>query len=539
MADSTYNKTTDSTYKVVVGAKLNGVTAYFDLDTCVARSLTSSATVTSFPIENGLSASDHMYRNPRTFTLSGTFSLNRGGHRIVDSYTMDAIQSWHPEGGTLSWEEWLQGEGAALKSLNAENYLQSVQTVFEYIQEKGILCQIMMAKDTKESSARFKVRNNMVLQNIQWQEMYNSMTYSFTFQEVISVIKEQEFETFGYNDLYPSVYLPATKSIGELVTETGMIWQIVLRALITNDYVVLSDAKAYSLYCGNTTELGKEISKIIAENQKNRKVGMGLMAGGVAVAAVGGLAIGLFATGVGAAIGAAIVVGIIAYSMFASGNSLYGNSDKTIKARKNGFTLIKNASQFVDPNTLDVINSRIPVSSENTGDVRRLKLLLNAVQANIIGTMNNVNLYQISTGESDNKERECPIQIGNDLLTIRINKTNNPDTPFNLTLFRLESGDTKSEIAPYTGGWPAYGSFYTFSRNANVIYVDRTNQYEMYLYNPYLEDDVRQAKGYTEEYVKNNLCNYYFVVSKGNINDNMKKLTEAIDSALVSEGYGE
>lgn len=525
----------DSTYKVVVGAQLNGVTAYFDLDTCVARSLTSSATVTSFPIENGLSASDHMYRNPRTFTLSGTFSLNRGGHRIVDSYTMDAIQSWHPEGGTLSWEDWLQDEGAALKSLNAENYLQSVQTVFEYIQEKGILCQIMMAQDTKESSARFKVRNNMVLQNIQWQEMYNSMTYSFTFQEVISVIKEKEFETFGYNDLYPSVYLPATKSIGELVTETGMVWQIVLRALIGSNYILLPDAKAYALLYGDTTGLSREIGRIVAEYyDKRKKAAIGMFAaGGVALGIVAGI---LVAGGpVGWAIGIA-VAGIIAVAYF---GYRYDKLNENVNARKNGFNLIKNATQYVDPNTLDVINSKIPVSAENTGDVRRLKLLLNAVQANISNTMNNVNLYQISTGESDNDERECPIQIGNDLLTIRINKTNNPDAPFNLTLFRLESGDTKSEIAPYTGGWPAYGSFYTFSRNANVIYVDRTNQYEMYLYNPYLEDDVRQAKGYTEEYAKNNLCNYYFVVSKGNINDNMKKLTEAIDSAIVSEGYGE
>lgn len=525
----------DSTYKVVVGATLNGVTAYFDLDTCVARSLTSSATVTSFPIENGLSASDHMYRNPRTFTLSGTFSLNRGGHRIVDSYTMDAIQSWHPEGGTVSWEDWCQNEGAAMKSLNAENYLQSVQTVFEYIQEKGILCQIMMAQDTKESSARFKVRNNMVLQNIQWQEQYNSMTYSFTFQEVISVIKEKEFETFGYNELYPSVYLPATKSIGELVTETGMVWQIVLRALMGSKYILLSDAKAYALLHGDTTGLSKEISDIVAEYQKNRLETQ--IAGVTVIGVAGAAALGVFAAGgpVGWIV-AIVVAGILGYLYFANQYSKY---DENIKARENGFTLIKNASQYVDPNTLDVINSKIPQSAENTGDVRRLRLLLNAVQANIINTMNNVNLYQISTGESDNNERECPIQIGNDLLTIRINKTNNPDAPFNLTLFRLESGDTETEIAPYTGGWPAYGSFYTFSRNANVIYVDRTNQYEMYLYNPYLEDDVRQAKGYTEEKAKCNLCNYYFVVSKGNINDNMKKLTEAIDSAIVSEGYGE
>lgn len=508
---------TDSTYKVVIGAQMNGVTAYFDLDTCVARSLTSSATVTSFPIENGLSASDHMYRNPRTFTLSGTFSLNRGGHRIVDSYTMDAIQSWHPEGGTVSWEDWLQNEGAALKSLNAENYLQSVQTVFEYIQEKGILCQIMMAQDSKESSARFKVRNNMVLQNIQWQEMYNSMTYSFTFQEVISVIKEKEFDTFGYNELYPNVYLPATKSIGELVTETGMVWQIVLRALIASGYIAKADACAFNLI-GDQSTLGSEIRKIIKEDYKQQQIGISL---------------------IGAGLVATVIIGIFSFVILGAGKEKLSSSSQRIKGRENSFNLIKNYSQYVDPNTLDVINSRVPQSAENTGDIRRLILLLNAVQANIINTMNNVNLYQISTGESDNNERECPIQIGNDLLTIRINKTNNPDAPFNLTLFRLESGDTETEIAPYTGGWPAYGSFYTFSRNANVIYVDRTNQYEMYLYNPYLEDDVRQAKGYTEEKAKGNLCNYYFVVSKGNINDNMKKLTEAIDSAIVSEGYGE
>lgn len=527
----------DSTYKVVIGAQLNGVTAYFDLDTCVARSLTSSATVTSFPIENGLSASDHMYRNPRTFTLSGTFSLNRGGHRIVDSYTMDAIQSWHPEGGTVSWEDWLQNEGAALKSLNAENYLQSVQTVFEYIQEKGILCQIMMAQDTKESSARFKVRNNMVLQNIQWQEMYNSMTYSFTFQEVISVIKEKEFETFGYNKLYPSVYLPATKSIGEIVSETGSLFQIIIRLLYENGYIGLADGYAFSL-AGLKTDIAKMIGDVTAELLKLQGIGTSLIAGG-AIAATAAV-VGVVTGGIGIALCLVILAcsAALVYGGYKTQEKA-ANNIKKIATRKNHFTLLKDYAKYVDPKSLNVINSRIQGSDINTGEIARLRQLLIAVQANIDTAMTNISLYQISTGEKDREERDCPIQVGNDLLTIRINKTNNPDSPYNLTILRSLGGDREETISPLYGGWPAVGNLYMLKQNSNSIYIDRTNQYVMYLYNPYLEDDVRQAKGYTPTEAKAYLSNYYFIVSKGNIEENMKKLIEAINSAFTTQGYGE
>lgn len=528
----------DSTYKVVVGAKLNGVMVYFDLDTCVARSLSSSATITSFPIENGLSASDHMYRNPRTFTLSGTFSLNRGGHRIVDCYTTDAIQSWHKEGGTVSWEEWLQGEGAALKSLNADNYLQSVQTVFEYIQEKGVLCQIMMAQDTKESSTRFKVRDNMVLQNIQWQEQYNSMNYSFTFQEVISVIKEKEFETFGYNDLYPSVYLPATKSIGEIVSETGSLFQIIIRLLYENGYIGLADGYAFSL-AGLKTDIAKIIGDVTAEVLKYQLVGTSLLAGGAIAATAAVVAV---ATG---GIGIALCLAVLA----CSAAFMYGgykvqekarNNIKKVATRKNHFTLLRDYAQFVDPKSLNVINSDVPSANVNTGEIARLRQLLIAVQANIDNAMTNISLYQISTKEKDTEGRNCPIQVGNDLLTISITKTNNSDSPYNLTISRSLGGDGEETIAPLYGGWPAVGNLYTLKQNANAIYIDRTNQYSMYLYNPYLENDVRQAKGYKDEKeAKAYLSNYYFIVSKGNIEDNMKKLTEAINSAFTAQGYGE
>ena len=527
----------DSTYKVVIGAQMNGVTAYFDLDTCSARSLTSSATVTSFPIENGLFASDHMYRNPRTFTLSGTFSLNRGGHRIVDSYTMDAIQSWHPEGGTVSWEDWLQNDGAALKSLNAENYLQSVQTVFEYIQEKGILCQIMMAQDTKESSARFKVRNNMVLQNIQWQEQYNSMTYSFTFQEVISVIKEKEFETFGYNELYPNVYLPATKSIGELVTETGSLYEIIIQTLYQNGYIGLADGYAFGL-SGLKIDFGDVFKTVTFSYLKAVGVPVSLSLG--ALASVG-FVFAISAGAIGLVLGGILILGALAGGVY--GAYRFGKSAitgvKNIATRVNHFNLIKNYSTKVDPKTLSVINPDIQSSEVNDEEVARLRLLLNAVQANINNTMTNISLYQISTDESDDGERDCPIQVGNDLLTIRINKTKDESSPFNIQILRLESGDNTSKIAPLYGGWPASGNIYNFKRGANALYVDRTNQYEMYLYNPYLEKDIRDTKGMDETTARAKLCHYYFIVSKGNIEENMKKLTEAINSAFTTQGYGE
>ena len=62
-------------YRTVIGAKLNGRLCYFDLDTCTEKSLSSTATVPQYPVEDGVTVADHMYRNARTLTLSGSFSL--------------------------------------------------------------------------------------------------------------------------------------------------------------------------------------------------------------------------------------------------------------------------------------------------------------------------------------------------------------------------------------------------------------------------------------------------------------------------------
>ena len=370
------------------------------------------------------------------------------------------------------------------------------------------------------------------------------MTYSFTFQEVISVIKETEFETFGYNELYPSVYLPPTKSIGELVTETGSLYQLIIEMLYENGYIGLADGYALSLINSKNSFL-KTVGDL-SKQYINYTIGGVAIAGGVVLAtssvkigasAVSSIIAGSSAGGpVGLAIaGIIIAAGLIGFGVYSIVKSYTGVTN--IAKRRNHFNLVKDYSKYVDPKTLDVINPDVNENDVISGEITRLRSFLNSVQANINNTITNISFYQISTGETDNEERECPIQIGNDLLTIRINKTNDSDTPFNLHLFRLDGGETETEIAPYTSGWPAIGNLYCCSRSSNVVYVDRTNQYEMYLYNPYLEEDVRKAKGYTEEKAKANLCNYYFVVSKGNIEDNMKKLSDAIDSSFTANDF--
>ena len=92
-------------YRTVIGAKLNGRLCYFDLDTCTEKSLSSSATVPQYPVENGVTVADHMYRNARTLNLAGSFSLaGRNSYENSNLYTKDNIIG-NLAGGEKPWEQ--------------------------------------------------------------------------------------------------------------------------------------------------------------------------------------------------------------------------------------------------------------------------------------------------------------------------------------------------------------------------------------------------------------------------------------------------
>ena len=513
-------------YRVVIGAKLNGRLCYFDLDTCTSKSLNSTATVAQYPVEQGDTIADHMYRNARTLNLSGSFSLaGRNSYEGNNLYTKDNIIG-ELAGAEKTWEQWFEEDADELKDLSGLNRLEAIQRVFEYIQAKGILCTIMMCSGRPgDSNTRFKVRNNMALNSIQWREQYNSMTYEFGFTEIISVTRSAEFETFNYDGLYPSTYLPATKSLGKMISDTGSLIKTVLEALFDWNYIDLADGKAYSLK-GAKSKFGGELSKTCADI-----VSRNFMITGIAAIGVGSLAGTIaIASGAGGPIGLAIGL-VIAGVILAVGQVVtFAQEESKRKRLQAGFNLIRDYANFVDPETLEPKQS-IDSARENEPDIARLRQLLEDIQYAIENQMSNIGIYTVTDDDNDTGSRDVPIQVGVDSLTVRINSTG--DGLYRIQLLK-GYGDDAETVSPLFGGWPVADSLYNMNANTNIIYKDTSRQYELYLYNPYVNSEVADVCGVSNP---DALSHCYLVVSHGNIQDNMEKLSKIVSTALANQGY--
>ena len=155
----------DFGFQLVIGAKLDGVNyQYLYLDTCMEKKVTSSATIPIYPLQDGTTMSDHMYRNPDTFSIQGSFSLAgaRASDRNYGAPFTDEVAS-------------------------GQDRLTKIQAVFEYIKDNGILCDLTTFGPSGNGETRFKTRHNMALQSVTWVEKQISMEYTMEFHEIICV----------------------------------------------------------------------------------------------------------------------------------------------------------------------------------------------------------------------------------------------------------------------------------------------------------------------------------------------------------------
>lgn len=521
-------------YRTVIGAKLNGRLCYFDLDTCTEKSLSSTATVPQYPVEDGVTVADHMYRNARTLTLSGSFSLaGRNSYENNNLYTKDNIIG-ELKGGDKSWDQWFEEDAGELKDLNGVNRLEAIQKVFEYVQAKGILCTVMMCSGKPGSeNTRFKVRDNMALTNINWREQYNSMSYSFTFTEVITVSKLGVFETFNYESLYPETSLPATKSLGEVVNESGSLYKIVLESLFNAGYIDLADGRAFNLKGVKFDSLAW-LDKTIADIIEQLLIGAGAGAAGglIAGAVVGKVASVVAGSSAGGPIG--LCVGIAVAVLIFAGAGIYGAYKKSEKKKrlKEGFNLIQNYGAYVDPETYEPTGVSLQNAIVNQTDIARLRMLMEDIQYQIDTQLRGVQFYSLPDSPGD-----VPITVGVDALTLRITATHNEDQPFSMQILK-GYGKSAETVSPYFGSWCVESSMYDMDENQNTMYKDSSRQYYMFLFNPYLETEVAKAAGYNSVLdAMQVLSNYYVLTVRGSIKDVINKLSGTITEALENQGY--
>lgn len=576
----------DKRYRVVIAAKLNGVERFFDLDTCTGKTLSSNAQIASYPVQNAETVSDHMFRQPQTMSLSGSFSLNgRAAWENNNSYTIENITSTR---GSIPWDQWFAGEGKELKSLNANSRLESIQTLFEYIQAKGIICRILMADQSSSALERFKVRENMALQSISWTEKYNSMNFSFNFYEIINVGGLVDFEFFDYDTRYPSPNFPARKSLGEVMQESGDLPKLIVEALLNAGYIDEKDAKVCiamlnggegdikikSAFRDNVklitawlvimTILGQVINFALATVLVSAALG-GLSAAAagtsVALGATSGALSALTAGGLVFPVGTMVVAAAaMAVGTFVLVKKCVDNSKKR-KRLKEGFNLVINYATALAKNGDIKPDVDLTKYNINQADAAKMIQLLDDIQAAVSREISNLSFYPLSSAIGDNSSRQVYVQVGNDLLNITVNVNNTaPKIGFgstslpalgNLYSLSLATYDGSEKIVSLNGSWPVCEDLGDFDPNKTIIYRDSSRQYELYLYNPSRNQNLQPSdsgkqlltdngdSSYTveESALYNELGGYFLVVSKGPVKETVDKIAKVITSALETQGY--
>lgn len=272
-----YNASNSSSYKLVVSCKIDNKIKRFEFDTVDSWPINRSTVVTTQPMINGDIVADHIYREPSSIAVSGSFSLN--GSKSRSTYT----------GGV--------------------DRLSDIQSIFERISDEGIKCTLTFMTPSIGGgvSTRFLIRENYVITNIRWDPKLTSMNFTMTFTEVIfgnaiedspSVIK----------DKYPSVTGVSESSLvdtylNKTIISTYCISVMKLEGYTDDEFLrcVIEDAE--NLLAGSDDK--QEILNILniainngVNDQTKGEVGEIAMWGAVGLTASAGLTIAFLPAGV-------------------------------------------------------------------------------------------------------------------------------------------------------------------------------------------------------------------------------------------------
>lgn len=507
--------TTSDTYRVVITAEFTKTNiAIFELDTCTEKSISARSNIVTQPLQNGLTMSDHMYRLPDEISLSGKFSLN--GNRINNLFESNISDS--------------------------QDRLTRIQETFEYIKNNGILCTLTTMSGLPNGDTRFKVRKNMALENINWRETnINSMSYTFTFKEVI-IIDIPEYVSEPYTNFSPQTNEPTINSLGSVLIESGDIAKIVIASLYDNGYIK-SDVLRIISYIGTGTLIQGATSAAVAGTIVI--IGSLKILSTVIINAAGKIALTKALTTLLPALGVTgLIIGAVVGAI-ALGFYLYKKGKENEKLKKI-FKLVKNADRYI--NSDGSVNKELAKNAQiDEVEMNKLQSLINKVAAVITNTMNSIKVFQISTNEDDNNDRETTLTIGSNIFYITITRNNTYDStnpnigsPFKLTVRDQENNvltaNNKYGQAVNATGWTYISNLLNGDRYSNSLFITFDQEYEVYLYNGQLNDEINNTQE-KQNSAKEKLYNYQIVVCKGILKNEMKKLSDIIYKAIQEEGY--
>lgn len=222
-----------SEFAVVISCKMNesdSTNTSFVLDTVDDTSVTSNSVIATHPIVNGDIVADHIYNQPDSLTLTGTFSLNGTKGIVVNQ------------------------EGAKLEQ---------VQLLFEKIKKEGIICSVVKIHNDENKNIRFKLHESMVLNHITWIEKANSLDFTFTFTEVLLVNIKEDLLPDQSDKYLPEITDPVTLNF----TDTFIDWESItasINNILSSEKLITEDFLYYLSSMTETTLAALGISLALA-----------------------------------------------------------------------------------------------------------------------------------------------------------------------------------------------------------------------------------------------------------------------------------
>lgn len=219
--------------------------------------ITESSTINMNPLVNGDMAGDHMYNEPDTLSINGTFSQNATNVGIVIN--------------------------------NVSPTFVEIQRFFKKLRKQGILCDIVKCKvNSSSGSIGFDVRKNMVLDRCTWTEGINTLGFNMDFTQIL-YSNIQTYEVTIDDQFVPNITGLKQVNFTSDLLDWSVVDQILYSALIENKLIDQAFLQ-YLQTVAATTAVGVGIAiAVIAALGASGPVGWAILA----VGAVVGICVGI------------------------------------------------------------------------------------------------------------------------------------------------------------------------------------------------------------------------------------------------------
>ena len=429
--------------RLVIAVTIDEEKRYLDLDTIDSVSVDLTSTVSTYPLVEGDSISDHMYRQPGTITISGAFSTNS-------------------KFSTLNY--------------TGLSRLKAIQNLFERIKDERLFVDIMSI---------FNVRQNYVLQTIQWTEHANSLDYTFSFKQIYTVVVEEvKYETDVNDPNLPILTEPLQLDLTDTLIDWEEIDKMVIAALksaklIDDEFllgaltIITSDARRTALV---VTGVG---AALLAKGIIGTAITLG-----VSIPVVGWVALGV----------SAIAVGL--FSLITWGKKKTEQSKYALKAFKN------------------YENDR-----EKQAEVERFVNFLGEIHAQLETLETAAQVFAITA----NTNQQCFMNIDGDYYTFNFEKNNTSG------YWSMKITDIERSLISETAQMVGLANMTECSTNNN-LFMGKSGTY-VYLINMKLgEADI--YGDYENMNYYNDLTNFVFLITKVDMQEWNNLVMDIISNAL-------